>query len=461
MNDEFPEVRYADADGAWIAYCVRGGGPIDVVRLPGLWSTILASTVDPVLHAHYTHLARFARLIRLDRRGQGMSDPLVAGGAPPLEQQVHDILAVMDTVGSHRAVLYASSQGGPVAVLFAAMYPDRVSALVLHNTWARWSAASDYPIAPPMPSEDDLHQQALDRARHWGDLEEPWSGEFVALSRLNDPSFRQVLARMQQVSASRRVAAEELPVSLQADVRAVLGLVQAPTLVLCGADDEQPVAPSGLLGGLGFAHSQYLVEHIANAQLARFPGADIYFGVHTPEIGATIEEFLTGVKPGPVTDRILATVLFTDIVASTEHLAEVGDQQWHSRLDQLDTMARTQFDRFRGREVSTTGDGVFATFDGPARAVRCAHAVIEAARSLGVEIRAGVHVGECERRGDDLAGIAVHIGARVCALAGPGEVLATSIVRDLVAGSGIEFADRGRHTLKGVPGEWTLLTAEA
>jgi class 3 adenylate cyclase len=292
-------------------------------------------------------------------------------------------------------------------------------------------------------------------AQRWGDLDDPAMIEWIALSRVDDPSFREVLARVQQVSASRAASAAQALVDLQADVRPVLELVRAPTMVLCGADFER------LYGAASVHPSQYLVDHLPDARLARFPGADISFGVHTPALGAMIEEFLTGTRPVIASDRILATVLFTDVAASTELLTEVGDHQWRKYLDRHDAMVRTQLDRFRGREINTTGDGFFATFDGPARAVRCAHAILDDARSLGIEVRAGVHVGECEVRGDDLAGIAVHIGARVCALAQPGEVYATSTVRDLVAGSGLDFAERGRHTLKGVPGEWTILAAQA
>jgi class 3 adenylate cyclase/pimeloyl-ACP methyl ester carboxylesterase len=444
MSGGFPEVRYADADGVSIAYCVRGDGPIDLVRVPGLLSGILASTVDPVADAHYEHLAGFARLIRVDRRGLGMSDPLVAGGAPQLEQQVEDIVAVMDAVGSRQAALYSSGDAGAVALLFAAMHPERVNAVVLNSAWARPSRGPDYPFGPP------ADRDPREKRERWGDLERPWQFERAAPSRLNDPNFRHVLARVQQVSASRAAAGAAF--NPESDVRAVLPLVQAPTLVLCGADEDDELQ---LLG-----QSQFLVDHIRNARLALYPGSGIYFGVHTPELGAQIEEFLTGMRSSPVSDRVLATVLFTDIVASTERLAKLGDQEWRTLLDHHDTMVRTQLARFRGREINTAGDGFFATFDGPARAVQCAQTIADGARLLGIGVRAGVHVGECEVRGEDLTGIAVHIGARVCALAQAGEVLATTTVRDLVGGSGIEFIDHGLHTLKGIPGEWTILAAK-
>ena len=448
MSDGFPEVRYADADGVSIAYSVRGTGPIDLVRVPGVMTGILASMVDPVISAHYEDLVRFTRLILLDRRGLGMSDPLVAGGAPPLEQQVEDILAVMDTVGSRQATLYAGVGAGQVALLFAAMHPHRVSRIILNSSWARLFRADDYPFGPD-PAEVD-QMRAVMRAK-WGNVDDPWAAAFAAPSRNNDPGFRRVLARVQQVSANPAAAvASTFTID---DVRAILPLVQAPTLVLCGAGRDPEDEMSGA------AHSRFLAEHIPGATLTMFPGGDSYFGADTPAIGALIEEFLTGTRPAPVSDRILAAVMFTDIVASTERLVQLGDQQWRAQLDRHDAMTRAQLQRFRGREINTTGDGFLAAFDGPARAVRCAQAIVDGALQLGIDIRAAVHVGECEVRGDNVAGIAVHIGARVLALADAGEVLATSTVRDLVAGSGITFTDRGIHTLKGVPGEWAILVA--
>jgi class 3 adenylate cyclase/pimeloyl-ACP methyl ester carboxylesterase len=444
-------IRYADAEGVSIAYCVRGDGPIDLVRVPGVMTGILASTIDPVIVSHYDHLASFARLVLLDRRGLGMSDPLVAGGAPQLEQQVQDMVAVMDAVRSTKAALYGGADGGMVALLFAAMHPDRTRALVLNSAWARFSRAADHPYGLDPAG---VAQRRTRWRSQWGNVDDPWGYEIAAPSRLDDPNFRGLLARVQQVSASRAAAAATIG-NPEHDVRAVLPLVQAPTLVLCGADRDPKVDFLELLG-----QAQYLVDHIPNARLALFPGADSYYGVHTPEIGALIEEFLTGARPVAVSDRVLATVLFTDVVASTERLVALGDQAWRAHLDRHDAIVRTQLARFRGREINTTGDGFLATFDGPARAVRCAQAIAQDARSLGIEVRAGVHVGECEVRGDDLAGIAVHVGARVCALAHAGEVLTTSTVRDLVAGSDIEFTDRGCHTLKGIPGEWTILAAQ-
>jgi class 3 adenylate cyclase len=441
---DFPEVRYADAGGVNIAYEMRGEGEIDLVRLPGMMGGIVGGVLDPVAGAHYDHLASFTRLIRLDRRGTGLSDPLVAGGAPQLEQQVEDIVAVMDEVGSERAALYGAADGGAVAVLFAAMYPERVTALVLSGSWARFDAAEDYPMGRPAGEWAEAEEQIRTQ---WGNLDDPWLLDRVCPSRRDEPGFAQLLARLQQVTSSKAVAPSAVAL-FDADVRDVLPLVQAPTLVTCGADAENLVA-----------QSSFLAEHIPNTRFVTFPGADNYFGVETPKLSVIIEEFLTGARPVVLSDRVLATVLFTDIVGSTEHAAELGDRGWKELLDAHDRLVREELARVGGTEVKQTGDGFLATFDGPARAIGCAQAIVRRAAHAGVEVRAGVHVGECEKRGSDLAGIAVHIGSRVCALAGPGEVYATSTVRDLVTGSLIQFTDRGRHELRGVPGEWTILAA--
>jgi len=371
----------------------------------------------------------------------------VSGGAPPLEQQTEDIAAVMDQVGSRRAALYGGVDGGAVALLFSAMYPERVSALVLNCVAARFFVGDGYSWGLPVESRVDWRD---DHLAHWGDIDDPWGFDVVAPSRVDEPGYRELLARIQQVGATKAAALANVDALFDTDVRAVLPLVQAPALLLFPEESE-----------IYRAHGQYLVEHLAEARIAMYPGADTYFGLNTPDMSALIEEFLTGARSVALTDRVLATVLFTDIVASTEHAVDLGDERWKLLLDTHDSLARAELARAGGREVKHTGDGFLATFDGPARAIRCAQAISQHAEATGIAIRAGVHVGECEKRGDDLAGIAVHIGARVCALAQPGEVLATSTVRDLVAGSGINFTDRGRHTLKGVPGEWTILAAQA
>jgi class 3 adenylate cyclase len=441
----WPQVRYADAEGVSIAYEVRGDGPIDVVRVPGLLGSLFAGVVDPQTGEVAAWMSSFSRLVTIDRRGAGCSDPLVLGQAPPLEQQATDIRAVMDAVGSRRAALVATADGGPPAILFAATFPDRVRALVLRNSWARPFRSEDYPIGRPVEDLPELAKQLHDQ---WGDRDNPWGYHAFGLDRRNEPGFREVFARLQHLSASRAAATAAM-LNMDVDVRDLLPLVQAPTLVLHGAvtrDDRR-------------RHSHFLVEHIPNAQLGTYVGADAFTPRFTPEDYSMIEEFLTGARPPVKTDRVLASVLFTDIVGSTERAAALGDHHWRQQLDAHDAMIRRCLNSFSGREVNTTGDGFLAVFDGPARAIRCAQTIVDHARQLGIDVRAGVHTGECETRGKDLSGIAVHIGSRVAARAGAGEVYATRTVKDLVAGSGIVFADRGLHHLKGVPEPWQLFRA--
>jgi class 3 adenylate cyclase len=432
----FPRVQYADGDGVSIAYEVRGSAELDIVRVPASFLSLIANYLDPMAEAMLDRLERFARVINLDRRGTGLSDPLVVGATPPLEQRVTDVLAVMDAVGSRRASLFSGSDGGQVAILFAAMHPDRVDSLVLQNPYARFFRSGDYPFG----LDPDLAEVAAQQCKkQWGNLSAPWGVDFVAPSRAGDPGFREVLARTQQVSASPSVAAA-LAMS-DADVTDVLPLVQARTLVTYSVDARRNVPE----------HARFVAERIPDARLTAISSADLYLGASWEERSAVVEEFLTGARPTSVSDRLLATVLFTDIVGSTEHVARLGDREWRGQLDRHDALVRENLRLFRGREISTAGDGFFATFDGPARAIQCAQAIIDEARALGIDVRAGVHTGECEVRGDDLGGIAVHIGARVAALAAAGEVLATSTVKDLVAGSGIAFEDYGIQELKGIP----------
>jgi class 3 adenylate cyclase len=444
MSGEFPEVRYANADGVSIAYEVRGDGPVDLVVVPDMMGSLMASTVDPVFGEFFDQLASFVRLIRFDKRGMGLSDPLLEGGAPPLEQQAGDVLAVMDAVKSDRAALYGVGVSGQVALLFAAMHPGRVAALILNVCVARYFAADDYPSGVPPQTRDRDLRRIRER---WGDLDLPWGLNFFAPSRAAEPGSAHTLARVQQVSASKSAAVAEYRVWTDSDVRKVLPLVQAPTLVTF--PEAVPFMNEG---------GRYLADHIADARVVTIPGADIFLTPdYVGELGAAIQEFLTGVRPAVPTDRVLAAVLFTDIVTSTERVAELGDRAWHSLLNRYRTVVRDELRRFRGREINTRGDDFLVTFDGPARAIRCAFAIRAAAAQLDIDVRSGLHTGEVELMGNDIGGIAVHIGARVCALAGRGEVLVTSTVRDLVAGSGLGFVEHGRHTLKGVPGEWTIL----
>jgi class 3 adenylate cyclase/pimeloyl-ACP methyl ester carboxylesterase len=435
----FPRVRYADADGVSIAYEVRGEGSIDIVRVPGASSGLLATYLDPLAEAYLDRLSSFARVISLDRRGTGLSDPLLEGAVPHLEQRVADVIAVMDAVGSRHASLSGAADGCQVGILCAAMYPDRVDALVISNGFARFFRSEDYPFG----LDPALAERAAQRCHdEWGDLDRPWGLDVTSPDRRDEPGFRDVLARVQQASATRAAAAAiALPDS---DVSDVLPLVQAPALIMYSQDARADIP----------AHAQFLAQRIAHARLLPLPGADIYFGSNWMDRIVAIEEFVTGSRTMSVTDRVLATVLFTDIVASTQHVAALGDKQWRARLDRHDALVRDNIDQFRGREISTAGDSFFATFDGPARAIRCAQAIIDAAKAIGLDIRAGIHTGECEVRGDDYGGIAVHIGARVAALAQAGQLLVTSTVKDLVAGSSIAFSDLGFHDLKGIPDAW-------
>ncbi len=437
MAMRIPRVRYADADGVSIAYEVRGDGPHDVVRISGVFPSILARAVVP-FGQDDDAVSTFARVIVLDRRGTGMSDPLTEGSVAPLEQQVADVLAVMDDAGSERAVIWGAADGGQVAMLFAAMYPERTTALVLSNAFAKWFRSPDHPFGPDESRREHLADVARER---WGDPDNPWGIMITAPSRQDDPAFRQRYAASQSFSASRAAAAATF-FAPGNDIRAVLPVIQARTLVLAPADTP-----------FGLDRAQFLAERIPHSDLATFPGTDM---METTRAVAIIEEFVTGASPNPVSDRVLATVLFTDIVSSTDRLATLGDRAWREQLDRHDAMVRACLADFRGREIDTAGDGFFAVFDGPARAIRCAEAVIDGARGMGIDVRAGVHTGECEVRGDGYAGIAVHTGARIAALAGAGEVLASRTVKDLIAGSGIDLEDHGVHELKGIPEPWQV-----
>jgi len=441
----WPRVRYADADGVSIAYEVVGDGPIDVVLVDGLIGGLVADSLDPRLVASRDRLAAFSRVIHFDRRGQGLSDPVAAGPMPLLEQQAADIVAVMDHAGSRRAALRGSGDGVQVAILFAALYPDRVRALVLMNAWARAYQANDYPLGARPVDRELLAQQVRDR---WGNVDNPLALRRWARNRLDEPGFRELFARVQQASASKAAAVAGAVNRLDRDVRDVLPLVQAPTLVHVAADRR----------GDELEQAEFLATRIPNARIVTYNGVQSLTPDYTAEDWACVEEFLTGTRPTTVSDRLLATVLFTDIVASTERLAEIGDRNWRAELDRHDAVVREQLARFGGREISTAGDSFFATFTGPAQAIYCAQNIIDHAAAVGIAIRAGVHTGECEVRGSDLGGIAVHIGARVAALADTGHVLTTSTVKDLVAGSSIAFSDYGVHQLKGIPDPWHLYT---
>ena len=436
-----PQTKYAKSGDVHIAYQVVGEGPFDLVVIPGWISHIDLWWEEPAFARFFQRLASFSRVIVFDKRGTGLSDPVPLTQLPTLEERADDVRAVMDAAGSERAALVTISEGGDLGLLFAASHPDRTRALVLYGGYARVAWAPDYPEGFSLAD----HEKFLKR------VEEGWGTgmtlKYWAPSHKEDESLQLTWARFERLGASPGASLALIRMNYEIDVRPILPTIRIPTLVLHRTDDRLvPVS-----------HGRYLGRHIPGAKYVELPGPDHLFCVgDTDALLSEIQEFLTGVRPGPEPDRVLATVLFTDIVGSSERAAELGDRRWRDLLENYYAVARRQLDRFRGREIDTAGDGLFATFDGPARAVRCASAITAAARQLGMEVRAGVHTGECEVMGEKVGGIAVHTGARVAALAKPGEVLVSHTVKDLVAGSGLRFEDRGSHALKGIPGEWRL-----
>jgi class 3 adenylate cyclase len=437
-----PETRYALSGDVNIAYQVIGDAPQDLIVVHG-WVSNIDTCWEHPLFAHFLQrLASFSRVIQFDKRGTGLSDRVSIGELPSLDQRMDDVRAVMDAVGSERAALYGYSEGAALCALFAATYPERTSALILQGSYARRLIAPDYPwgITP---------EQAMSLLAA---IRDEWGGPVrlggLAPSLAHDQRFSTWWARYMRQSASPAAAVAIMQMTFEIDIRPILPAIRVPTLILHRTGDR----------AFSLSGARYLAQQIAEARLVELPGDD-----HMPWVGESVEaavdemeELLTGARQVREPDRVLATVLFTDIVGSTEQASALGDRRWLEILAQHDTVVRQELDRFRGREVKTTGDGFLATFDGPARAVRCACAIVQAVKSLGLDVRAGVHTGECELVGDDVGGIAVHIGQRVSSLAGPGEVLASSTVRDLVAGSGLVFEPRGEHVLRGLPEQWRL-----
>ena len=445
------ETRYARSGDVSIAYQVTGDGPFDVVFVPGFLSHVELAWDVPAMAAYNRRLASFCRLIRFDKRGTGMSDRV--SGVPTLETRMDDVRAVMDATGCERAALIGLSEGGPMSILFAATYPERAWALALCGTFARVRWAPDYPIGA---SDEEARRDDEEIEQRWGEPEEA-----IALAREVAPESSddelQAFATMIRQSASPGAALALNRMNDEIDVRDVLPAIRVPTLVL-NREGEHPFIRQG---------SAYLAQHIAGARYVELPGSS-----HAPFAGDSesyvraIEGFLqeawaeeASAEPEP--DRVLATILFTDIVGSTAKAVELGDARWRELLEDHHATVRRLLLRYRGTELDTAGDGFFAAFDGPARGIRCARAITESVRDLGIEVRAGLHTGECERMNAKVGGIAVHIGARVAAEAGPGEVVVSSTVKDLVAGSGIAFRDRGAAELKGVPGEWRLFAVES
>lgn len=436
--------RYADSDGVSIAYQVHGEGPLDLVFVPGFVSHLEVVWEDPVIARFFRRLASFSRLIMFDKREQGLSDR--RGRPPALEDSMEDLLAVLAAVGSERPAVFGISEGGPMSMLFAATHPHRVSSLVLYGTYARMSRARDFPMGVP---EEAFGRWRAQVHREWGG---PVGVDLWAPSLEGNASFERWWSRLLRQGTSPSGAADLIDLYREIDVRSALPAIGVPSLVVHRAGDRLVRAE----------HGRYLGEHIPGARYVELPGEDHLWGVGDEDaLLDEVEEFLVGSRRGSEPERALATVLFTDIVGSTELAAELGDRAWRETLERHDAAVRHQLGLHRGREVKTMGDGFLATFDGPARAIRCARALQEEVAQLGLEVRAGIHTGEVELIGDDVGGIAVNIGARIGALAGPGEVLVSSTVRELVVGSGLEFADRGAQTLKGAPGEWRLFAVSS
>lgn len=433
--------RYADSAGVSIAYQVHGEGDLDLVLVPGFVSQVELLWEEPALARFLRRLASFSRLIVFDKRGQGLSDR--PGEPPTLEDSMDDLRAVMEAAGCLEPAVMGISEGGPMSALFAATYPDRISSLVLCGTHAKMLQAPDFPWGIPAEA---LDRWAETMRREWGG---PVGVQLWAPSAVGEAEFERWWGRMLRQGTSPAGAIALIDLYRELDVRAVLPSVAVPTLVVHRKDDR--IVPVG--------QGRYLAGHIPDARLVELEGED-----HLPWIGDQdalldeVEEFLVGSRRAREPDRALATVLFTDIVGSTERAAELGDRRWRDLLERHDEAVRRQLRIHRGREVKTMGDGFLAAFDGPARAIRSATAIAGAVGDIGLEIRAGIHTGEVELIGDDVGGMAVNIGARIGALARPGEVLVSSTVRELVVGSGLEFAERGSHALKGAPGEWRLFS---
>jgi class 3 adenylate cyclase/pimeloyl-ACP methyl ester carboxylesterase len=445
-----PETRYAQSGDVSIAYQVNGEGPVDLVVAPGTVSNVELLWSHPLFAAWRERLSSFARVILFDKRGTGLSDRVKS--IPTLEERTDDIRAVMDAAGSERAVIMGVSEGAPMSIVFAATYPERTRGLILYGSFARATWAPDYPWAPTREEyERDLAEQERS-PRPFDEEAARWALGYVAPSMLDDDEFVAWWAMFWRMSISPGARLDLDRMNLDINVTDILPAVRVPTIVIHRTEDRACKVGEG----------RYVAQRIRGARFVELPGID-----HIPVVGdveplyEAIRDFVAGlpeVEPEP--DTVLATVLFTDIVDSTATAAELGDRRWRDLLERHHTTVRGQLARYRGREVDTAGDGFFATFDGPARAIRCACAVTEAVRELGIDVRAGLHTGECELLDDKVAGIAVSIGARVASRAAPGEVLVSSTVKDLVAGSGIRFAARGVAELKGVPGEWRLYAVE-
>jgi pimeloyl-ACP methyl ester carboxylesterase/class 3 adenylate cyclase len=445
---ERPTTHYAKSGDASVAYQVVGEGPFDIVFVPGFVSHVELRWTVPSFAANLNQLASFSRLILFDKRGTGMSDRVA--GAPTLETRMDDLRAVMDAVGCRRAALFGVSEGAPMSLLFAATYPERTAALVLRSGFPRTMWAPDYPWGR---TEEQYQRDLEHELRIYGARSE--AEDLVrSLASWEERDVAAIVDYLRWCASPGALEALVL-MNKQIDVRHVLPAIRVPTLILHGSDDT--VIPIDV--------ARYTAERVPGALLVEVPGAGhLHFGRYTAVVQSEVQHFLAqlweeGGWEESEPDRVLATVLFTDIVGASKHASELGDRAWRELLERHHALVRRQLVRFRGTEVDTAGDGFFASFDGPARAIHCASAIVEAVAELGLQLRGGLHTGECELVDGKVAGIAVYTGARVAAFARPGELLVSSTVKDLVAGSGIRFQDRGSHELKGIPGEWRLYAA--
>jgi len=433
-----PETRYAKSGDLHIAYQVVGEGPFDLVYVPGWVSNIELIWEQPKSRRFLERLASFSRLILFDKRGTGMSDRVPVDRLPTLEQRMDDVRAVLTAAGSQDAALLGHSEGGSMAALFAATYPERTRALVLVGVFAKRIRSDDYPWAPTFE----------ERMKSIESIEQQWASgiDLTYYAPSEEPALVEWHANYLRRSVSPGGAAAILRMNSQIDTRAVLPTIQVPTLVIHKTHDQDVTVDEG----------RWIADQIPTARFVELPGDEhiLWAGDQEAMLGE-IEEFLTGARALREANRVLSTVLFTDIVDATTRASELGDRRWHELIENHHSRVRQQLAHFKGQEMDTAGDGFFATFDGPARAIRAACTIRDSVKELGIELRAGLHTGECELMDGKFGGIAVHTGARVSSAASPGEVLVSSTVRDLVAGSGIQFKDRGEHELKGV-GSWRL-----
>ena len=435
-----PPIRYAANGDIHLAYCTVGDGPLDLVLVHGSLTNLEVLWDIPEYRGYCERLASFARVICFDKRGMGLSDRVRAG---TLEERMDDVRAIMDAAGSETAVLKGVSEGGPLSMLFAATYPERTQALVLCGAEVKEETTDDWPWGEATREEFEEYMTIEDIVERWG---KGGVLAYVAPGKEDDERLRQLFGRLQVQSASPHDAVAFMRMAFEIDVRHVVSAINTPTLIVHRVDDRV----------CHVENARWLAHNIDGAKYVELPGDTHLPWIDGDDIMDEIREFLTGVREPAEPERVLATVLFTDIVGSTERARELGDRRWRDLLEHHHELVRRDLERFRGREVDTAGDGFLATFDGPARAIRSGRAIVDSVRGLGLEVRAGLHTGEVELAGAAVRGIAVHTGARVASHAGAGEVLVSQTVKDLVAGSGIEFEDRGAHELKGIPGEWRL-----